>query len=321
MTDQVSSEFAASPEQSQEQSNESQESSQVSDQIDSLEQAAADPNLSKAEKKEVQKMIKKLKIKVDSVESEEELPFEIPDTEAARKFMTEKLQFAKKSHKTMQDKAAQDKMIQAFFNDLKTNPRKVLSNPNVGVNFEEMVDQYVQEQLENAKKSPEQLQREQTEAKVREREEAIEKERAALREERESAIREKIADQLDMEVNRALETQDIPKTSHSIMKITDYMIAAHEQGQQLDAASAAKLYAEDLKKDFEAMVEKLPIDKIKAFLGPKVLKELAKANVAQVKAKTAPLKDVKDVGVKKTEPKKEEVKETQSDFFRKLGVF
>lgn len=301
-------------------SNENQESGAVSDQIDSLEQAASDPNLSKAEKKEVQKMIKKLKIKVDAVESEESLPFEIPDTEEARKFMTEKLQFAKKSHKTMQEKSMQDKMINAFFQDLRKDPRKVLSDPNVGIDFEGMVDNYVKEQLENAKKSPEQLQREESERKVRERESELERERNELRSEREAAVREKIQDQLESDVNKALEINDIPKTAHSIMKITDYMIAAHEQGRQLDAVSAAKIYQEDLQKDLAAMFDKLPIDKIKSLLGPKVLKEIAKANVAQVK-KTAPLKDVKDVGVKKPVEKKEETRQTQSSFFRDLGVF
>src|ERR1700740_338074 len=75
---------------------------------------------------EVKKKLNSLKIKFNGKEVEEKLPFEIDEEHAD--YMRRQIQMAKLAQTKSQESAALERDIINFIQELKTNPRKALSN-------------------------------------------------------------------------------------------------------------------------------------------------------------------------------------------------
>ena len=124
--------------------------------LDDEELSVDDEGGEEASAEEIQeeiKRLKKLKIKYNGKEYEEELPFEIDDNPEVVEYMKKQLQMAKMSQSKAQELSNMQKEVEAFINELRKNPRKILSNPDIGVDVKELVNEILQEEIENSQKS------------------------------------------------------------------------------------------------------------------------------------------------------------------------
>src|SRR5271165_1262412 len=126
-----------------------------------------DPNAPKAAKVQAQKMLKQLSIKVDGKEYIENLPFEIPDDPKAKEWMARELQMSRMGQGRAQENAAIKKEINQLFQDIKADPFRVLQDPAIGIDVKDAVKKYIEREIENSKKSPEQLQLEAAQEELR----------------------------------------------------------------------------------------------------------------------------------------------------------
>lgn len=305
----------AAPQNQNEQVNESES---VEAEASEAEDILADPDASKAEKAEAKKMLKSLKIKYNGKEYEEKLPFEIPDDEKSVEYMRKQLQMSKMGQSRAQEKAELEKEVEAFIHQLRTNPRSVLEDPTLGVNFQDIVAQYIDEQIELSKKSPEQLEREKMEKELKSLREEREKEKEESKQRELARLQEQEFERYDMSITKALDGSDLPKSPYVVKKMADYMYEGLKAGYDLGPEDVIELVRQEIQADIQQMFGAMPEEVIEKIIGNDVLGKLRKKRVAVAKA--APLKKaIPDTG--KQMKKEEEVekpkgpKRTYRDFF------
>lgn len=265
-------------------------SSEAVEQIEELE-AKADPT--PAEKKK----LKSLKIKVFGEEYEEQLPFEIEDDPKVVEYMRKQLQMSKASQRAMQEKSQLEKEIGAFVEELKKNPRKILSDPRVSVDLKKMAAEIIEEEIEQAKKTPEQIEKEKLESRLRELEEERKKEKEEAKRRELDQRTEQQMIRYDQEMTAALQKSDLPKSPYVVKKMADYMLLGLQNKLDLRPEDVVPLVQEEIKNDLKDMFATAPDEVIEALVGKDVFARVRKKNVAKAKNAPVPVKSqVKDTG-------------------------
>lgn len=244
-----------------------------------------DPTASKSEKKAAQKLLNKLTLKVDGEEYEEELPFGIPDDPKAIEYMRRQLQMSKMSHKRAQEKSAIEKDVMKFLSDLQADPIKALSDPlfRDRIDLKKMAASIIEKEIEDSKKSPEQLELEKYKEELKAIKEQQEREKTDREQSDRERLTEKYAEEYDLQLTQALETNRIPKSPAAIKKFADYMEIAVRAGKDVSVNDLIPLIREELASDFNEHLNNLPEDQLEAFIGKPILDKLRKKSVAKAK--------------------------------------
>ena len=258
---------------------------------DGTVQAAAevlnDPNASKAQKVEAKKTLKSLKIKFNGREFEEQLPFEIPDDPEAIKYMQNKLQMDRLARVKSQESSDQQKMINQFLTDLKKNPRKVLSDPTIGVDLKRIAAEMIEEEIENSKKSPEQLEREKLEAELKAMKEEREREKEDFNKRELDRLQEQEFERYDMLITKAIEKTDLPKSPYIVKKMADYMIMGLQKGMDVSPEDVLPLVRDEMQNDLREMFAVMPEEVIESIVGKDVINRIRKKNLQKAKSGSA----------------------------------
>jgi|GEM_PF-1419705 len=278
------------------------------------------PNASKTEKKAAEKFLKKLTLKIDGQEYEEELPFEIPNDPKAIEYMRRELQMGRMGQKRAQEKASIEKEVLQFIEDLRKNPRKALSDPAIGMDLKKFAVEIMEEEIANSKKSPEQLEKEKLQLELSELKEQREREKNEGNQKELERLKEQEYERYDMLMSQALEKHNVPKNPAIIKRMADYMLIGLEAGKDVTPEDIIPLIREDLKNDYSEILASMSEDDLEDFIGKDVLNRLRKKSVAKVKqaGNNPALKSgskVPNTG-KVSEPKKEEKKISFKDFFK-----
>lgn len=307
-----------SQDQSTTESTESQELSSDASVQDAAE-VLNDPNASKAEKIEAKKMLKSLKIKFNGKEYDEELPFEIPDDEKSVKYMQNKLQMDRLARMKSQESADQQKMINQFLTDLKKNPRKVLSDPSIGVDLKKIAAELIEEEIENSRKSPEQLEKEKLEAELKAIKEEREKEKEEFNTRELERLQQQELERYDMLITKAIETSDLPKSPYIVKKMADYMLMGLQKGVDVTPDDVLPLVREEMQNDLKEMFAVMPEDVIESIVGKDVINRLRKKNLQKAKASQSmqamSQAKVKDTGTTAPKEKAPTEKKDYKSFF------
>lgn len=263
----------------------------------------ADSSLTKEEKKIEKKKLKQLEIKFNGKPSKVDLPFEIDEEHA--EWMRRQLQMGKMGQQKAQDYAALERDIMSFLHELQTNPRKAFSNPAYGVDLRKIAVEMIEEELANAQKTPEELEREEYKRKLKEYEEkeaAREKQMKEL--ERQQKVEAAYA-QYDAAMVQTMEKFNLPNEPIAVYEMAHLMALEIKRGFEPDMDSIGEMVSEKLNGGYASYLKKLPHDKLVNLLGNDVFENERKARVAKVKkAPVQPKSAVQDVA--KQEPKKEE---------------
>jgi hypothetical protein len=241
--------------------------------------------------------VRKLKLKVDGQELEEELPFEIDDNPEAIEYMTRQLQLSKAAQKRMAESSQLQKEVKYFLEELRKNPRKVLSDPTIGIDVKELAAQIIEEEISNAQKSPEQLEREKLESELRALQEEREQEREETRQREFARLQELEFERYDSLISNALDTSDLPKSPYVVKKIADYMLLGLNEGIDVSPQDVLPLVRDEIQSDLREMVTVMPDEVIEKIVGKDVFNRVRKKNLAKAKATPSPVRSsVKDTG-------------------------
>lgn len=285
---------------------EEQESEETT--AEASEEGKTEPKKS-AEQKKIEKQLKKLKIKYNG--KEEDIEFD-PNDDA---YLAQQFQLAKLGHTNAKDKAEMQKQIAAFFQDLQKNPRKVLENPDLGIDFKKVVDEYINEQLENSKKSPEQLEKEKLQAELQRLQDERKREQEEMKQREFQRMQEEAYQNYDMQMAQAIEKSDLPKSPYVVKKMADYMLMGIQNGIDITPEDVLPLVREEIQNDIKEMFAVMPEDIVEKIVGKDTLGKLRKKSVAKAKA-AIPAKKAMDVA-KNTDKKTENKKPmTFKQFFR-----
>lgn len=264
------------------------------------------------------KRINSLKLKYNGREIEEKLPFDIDDNPEAIEYMTRQLQLAKMSQSKAQESANLEREVVAFMQELKSNPRKALSNPMIGLDIKQLAAEILEEEIANSQKSPEQIKIEQYEARLKEIEDERQREKEDSERRSYEQTLERSYEKYENMMLGALESNpDLPSTPYIVDKMTKYMSIAVEEGYEPDMDIIANIVREEVNGDVKHLLNILPADKVEQLIGKDVLDKLRKNRLAgSKKAPPVTVKTLsKDVAAKKPEAKQTVNKQTMRDFF------
>jgi len=250
------------------------------------------------------KMLKSLKIKFNGREYDEALPFEIPDDEASVKYMREKLQMGRLASSKSQEYSTLEKEVKAFVDELKKNPRKALANPAIGVDVKKLAQEIIEEEIDNASKSPEQLEHEKLTSELKALKEEREKEKEESRQQQFERLQEQEYERYDTAMSKALEGSSLPKSPYVIKKMADYMLMGIQEGMDLQPEDVLPIVEAEMQNDLKEMFALMPEDVIEALVGKDVINKIRKKSIAKAKGQPPiPVKSsVRDVAA---EPKRE----------------
>lgn len=288
------------------------ESSEAAESLDSELDAAEAEEAQELSAAEVKK-IKKLKLKFNGREIEEDLPFEIDEAHAD--WLTKQRQKAMLADHKANEYSQLEREIGAFIQELHKNPKKALSNPAIGLDIKQFAAEILQEEIEQAQKSPEQIKEE---ALQRELEE-LKAERAREKEEMQARELERLTEReyerYDNLMSSAIESSDLPKSPYVVKKMTEYLMMGIENGIDVEPKDVIPLIREEIQNDIQEMFQVMPAEVIEQILGKSNIEKLRKKRVASAKAPIPVKASVRDVGAQKKEEKKEDKKQTLRDFF------
>lgn len=321
MSESANASASSATESSSIESSDSLESSQAAEGLEAAaaegEAAQSEATQSAAAKKEAAR-IRKLKLKVDGQELEEELPFEIDDNPEAVEYMTRQLQMSKAAQKRMGEHAQLQKEVKYFLEELRKNPKKILADPSIGIDVKQLAAQIIEEEIANSQKSPEQLEKERLEAELRALQEEREQEREELRQKEFERLQEIEYERYDNLMSKALETSDLPKSPYVVKKMADYMLLGLNEGIDVSPEDVLPLVREEIQNDLREMFAVMPDEVIEKIVGKEVFNRVRKKNVAKAKSAPTPVKSaIKDTGAKSSSAASSNSAEKKSfrDFF------
>lgn len=281
-------------------------------------------NASEEEIKKEVKRLKKLTIKYNGKEYEEELPFEIEDTPEAVEYMKRQLQMAKLSQSKAQSYSQLESEVRSFIEELRTNPRKALANPNIGVDIKKLAAEVLEEEMVNAEKSPEQLEKERLEAELKALQEERDKEKEENRKREYERTLNQEYERYDLAMTKALESSDLPKSPYIVKKMADYMMLGIKNGMKVEPKDVIPIVREEMHSDLKEMFAIMPAEVIDKLLGNETYDKVRKHRLSRTRGKgktsgkknPATDKKVHDVGSSSaSNAKAAEKSQTFKDFF------
>lgn len=194
------------------------------------------------------------------------------------------LQKAEASDSKFQEAAAVRKAAIQFIDDLKKNPRKVLSDPNIGVDLKKFAEEIMNETLQEMEKSPEQREREKLQKELEALRKEKEDEKKSWEEKEFTRMQAEHEKQLETDISAALDIGGLPKTPRTVKAMAEMMMIALENGIDLSPADIAPIVKNTTLTEFKEVVGSLSDDQLEDFLGKEILGRLRKKNVAKAKA-------------------------------------
>lgn len=289
---------------------------EVSEQLAQAEEAIESADLSKKEKQDLKR---KLKLKVDGQEFEEEIDL------ADEGYLTKQLQLAKVAQRRMQETAEIRKDLQSFFELLKEDPDAALQE--IGLNPEEYAKSKIEKEIERRKKSPEQLRIEELEREIAKDRKIRETEAKTKRDAEVAALQEQFEVRLETDISDALASNtDLPKSPYVVKRITDLMIDMLNRGKKdVSVKDVLPIVKKQFKKDFSEMFDQMPEDILENMVGRGNLDRLRKSRVKKARDSQKSVETAKsikatgnDVDAKSKESNASKKKVSMNEFFKNL---
>lgn len=206
------------------------------------------------------------------------------------------------------------KAAMSFIEDLKKNPKKVLSDPNIGVDLKKFAEEIMNEAIQEMEKSPEQKEREKLQKELQSLKDERDNEKKSHEAKELARLQAEHERNLESEISTALDVGGLPKTPRTVKHMAEMMMIAMNHGIELTAQEIAPIIKSTTLKEFKEVVNSLADDQLEDFLGKEVIGRLRKRNVAKAKA-VETSSAVKSVG---SDAKKDEKKDAAPE--KKMSI-
>lgn len=270
----------------------------------------------------IAKKIKQLKLKIDGKEVAEDLPFEIDDNPEIVDYMTKQLQLSKAAQKRMSEASDYKKKLDQvgeYLNQAKGNPKKIRElMKDLNIDEKQLAAMIVEEELEKAKKSPHELEKDKLEAELQKMRDERDKEKQELEKQKYELLVQQYQEKFEQGFEKGLQKAGLQDNDYTRKRVVAYMQDALDKGYDVEIEDVVPFVKDEMFGDLKNMFAIMPEETLEALLGDN-LKRLRKRNLAKAKETPAvPLnKAVVDTGKTGAEPK-EEKKQSFKDYFKNL---
>jgi len=219
------------------------------------------------------------------------------------------------AEKRFQEAAKIQKQTEQFIEALTADPVKVLSNPNLGINFREIAENYLYEQLQQEMMTPEQRQQREAMTEL-ERYRAQEQQRIAQqREAKANQLRDRYANEYTEKFTGALQETGLPKTQWTVSRMANYMQQALQANIDPDVKDIAALVKEDYLQEQRELFSSLDGDSLIETLGEDLAKKFRMAEVAKLKRSS---QNSQSTPVQAPQTQKKETRLDRADWIRQI---
>lgn len=235
----------------------------------------------------VPKMSKRMKIKVDAQEFDEELPFEFDENNKAQvDYIRRHLQMSKAASKRMQEAAVTRKQAEQFLDALNNDPMRVLSNPKImgEDKFREIAEAFLSKKLQEQMLSPEERSRLEKEDRLRKYEEQEKQRQEAEQSEKIQRLQEHYTDHYQKVIVGALEGSNLPKNPFTVKRMAELMQKNLQYGMELEPSTLAQLVREDYQKELVALIGSSNPEQILGLFGEEVSNKIRKHDLDKLKS-------------------------------------
>lgn len=226
-----------------------------------------------AEQKQAAAALKKLKYKNREVEVDESKYHEYAQKGLA-------------STETWQEAAKMKKEADEFRHRLKTDPRSVLTDPDLGVDFKRIAEEYLWEQIQEERLTPEEKHARDMDRELKKYKEAEEKGKAAQQEQKAQQLREHYSNDYDKRISQALSNSGLPKTEGTVKRMIEYMLHDVNNGFQKDVGDYVEHVRQDYIRDIQELIGQTDGDTLLKFLGEDAMKKAREADLKRLKTTT-----------------------------------
>jgi len=311
----VEASVAQSANESSEDTTESSGTEEVAEASNDELQDVVDSKTATAEQKEEarQELVKRLKLKVNGREIEEEIDFSDDDK------LREILQKGYAADEKFQKASSLEKQMRQFAQLLQSDPIQALIA--AGHNPDELAEKYMQQRIEEMQKSPEQLQLEKLQKEVEKERKAREQLEQEKLQAEQMRIQEEYSRQLDDEITSALSKSELPKSPYVVKRIAENLMIAIDQGNEdVTVSQILPIVEKQIKQEIRQMFEALPEEIVEKVLGTNVSEKLRKRRIQKAKKTPETASAIKATGESEIKAaKKEEVEKPKvaaKDFFK-----
>jgi hypothetical protein len=165
------------------------------------------------------KIARKYKVKLDGEE------LEVDEDELLRGY-----QLRKVSDKRLQEGVMARKQAEALLHMLKTDPRRVLSDPRIGIDVKKFAEDIIYQQIQDEMMTPEQRELAQYKRKVQEYEAQQKKIQDEQKLKEEQAVLAKHRDAYVSDISDALANAGLPKNDYTVQRVVHEMTKAIKAG-------------------------------------------------------------------------------------------
>lgn len=234
-------------------------------------------DMSKKEQKELAKQLKKFKLKVDG--KEEDFELDLNNEEEVKKH----LQMSRASQRRMQEATELRKAAEQFIDMLRTNPRKVLSDPSINVDLKKLAQEYINEEIEQAAKSPEQIEKEKLTKELEELRERYKKDEEDRKSKEMERLQAEQEEKISTGIESALKASELPKTPYTVRKMAEMMMQALEHGIDLSPNDLIPVLRKQMQTDIKELFSASSDDVLEELIGKENITRVRKKTVAKVK--------------------------------------
>lgn len=219
-----------------------------------------------------QEQIRRYKVKVNNEE------LEVDEDELVRGYQTRKAADEKFREAAMARKQAEE-----FISLLKNEEEVFNVLAKLGYDPKDLSEKYLVKQLEEELLSPEEKELRDYKRKLAQYEAEKKAEQERIEQEQRLELINKFTNDYQTQIIDALETSGLPKTQHTVKRMSYYMHQALQRGYDLTAKDVVHLVREDYIQEQKALFGNLDGEKLVELLGKETADKIRKHGISKIK--------------------------------------
>jgi hypothetical protein len=231
------------------------------------------------QKQEEIKKSNKKKFQLQVNKKSKEIELDLDNEEEVKRY----LQKAMASDEKFQEAAQLRKAAEEFINVLRTDPRRILSDPNIGIDVKKLAQDIMNEELEDMNKTPEQKEIEKLRKELESRMESDKKEKETREQQELERLQNEQEEKLSNDIGSALEAGQLPKTPYTVKKMAEMMMIALQNDIDLSAKDVVPLVRKQMMQEVKDLLSSTNDDILEEFLKDQ-MPRIRKRSVAKSKA-------------------------------------
>lgn len=297
--------------------------SEVEETIPETEEASAEdttidpvaPKVEEPTKAQVQEMKRRLKLKVDGREIEEEVDLNNED------YLREMLQKGKSADSKFQKASKIEKDMKDLIKLFQEDPYEALVK--MGHDPDVLAEKRIEQKIKEMEKSPEQLQLEKLQKELEKKDKVLKQIEQEKLEAEKAKVYEEFSRQLDTEITDALSSSTLPKSPYVVSRLAQTMMDAIGMGYaDVRPQDILPVVEKQIRSEIQQMFGVMPEDVIEEMLGKDVSEKLRKSRLKKMKSAPETANAIKATGKAEEKVKSsEKTKVNAIDFWKKFGDY